>query len=101
MTAQDAVGLITEAMESELKGSVFAPIDPKACNVATFVYTCRNLLAPGIPIRVTGMRPGERLHEPMHLRDGSIVWSNDETRQMQPHEIELLIGCAHARMEAA
>lgn len=91
MTAQDAVGLVVEAVNANQGGRVFSPHDPRACNVSTFVWACRNLLAPELDIQIVGMRPGERLHEPMQKRSGEIVWSNQPEVQMQQWEVEELI----------
>lgn len=103
MTAQDAVGLIVEALNASQGGQTFTPHNPKACNVSTFVWACRNLLAPQLDIKIVGMRPGERVHEPMQLRSGEVVWSNDDRFQMTLTQVHEVIAFAQGMlpMEAA
>lgn len=76
MPVSEAVELILEALRSSRRGQVFAPVAPQAVNIGRFVELCRDELAPECEIVRTGMRPGERLHEPMEIGK-SIVWSND------------------------
>lgn len=92
MTASECVLLIREALESTMHGQLFSPINPAACNVAAFVEVCRDALAPELAIEERGPRPGERLHEPMQLRSGEIVWSNE--RVMPKSDIHGLLVAA-------
>lgn len=100
MTAQECVTLINEAATSEQRSGLFSPINPASCRVKDFIEVCRDMFAPGLEIVTTGIRPGERLHEPMELRSGEIVWSNHHA--MKRTEIYGLLKAAGvAKREAA
>lgn len=102
MSTHDAIGLIQEAMNANQGGRVFTPLNPRSASVASFVWTCVRKFAPELDVVITGMRPGERLHEPMQMRDGEIVWSDWPLCQMTLGDLEkLIIHCAPARAREA
>lgn len=110
MDVDSAVSLVLRALRSDSRGQHFHPEYPQAVNIGRFVELCRDELAPGCPIVLTAMRPGERLHEPMEVvvrdgeRDGFVrwkretVWSNDPHYAMSDADMLLMIeqAVAHA-----
>jgi FlaA1/EpsC-like NDP-sugar epimerase len=96
MPVSEAVELILEALRTPSKSRVFGPREPQAVQIGRFVELCRDELAPGAPIVRGGSRPGERLHEPMELRTGRIVWSNDPAYVMTDADmLHLIAEAAH------
>lgn len=99
----EAAGLILEALRTDLP--MIAPLSPRSARIGEFVSVCRDLYAPGAEIVPTGIRPGERLHEPMILRDGRLLYSNEARLMMSRAEIETMlvetVGEAGRAMEAA
>lgn len=77
MPVAEAVDLILRALVRRDGGRILSPVKPRAVNIRDFMEACRNQFAPDCPIEHVGVRPGERLHEPMELVDGTIAWSND------------------------
>jgi UDP-N-acetylglucosamine 4,6-dehydratase len=67
ITLPQAVDLVLYALEHMTGGEVFIPKIP-----SMRVVDLAEALAPGIPIRVTGIRPGEKLHE--------VLLTSDEAR---------------------
>lgn len=96
MTADDAVDLIMEAAESEKRCTIFAPMRPRACNVHRFINAC--YASREADCKHIGLRPGERLHEPMQLRSGAVVWSNDLGAQMTEIELQAIVHSAIAKL---
>jgi UDP-N-acetylglucosamine 4,6-dehydratase len=71
ITLDQAVQLVADCVEHMLGGEVFVPKIP-----STRVLDLAEVVAPGMPIRYTGIRPGEKLHESLitteearHTRD--------------------------------
>lgn len=64
ITLRQGVGFVLSSAEMMFGGEVFIPKIPsmKVVDLAAF-------LAPNIPIRVIGIRPGEKLHEAMSTHD--------------------------------
>lgn len=91
MGVDEAVELIYEALFTDERGRTFGPARPQAVNIGRFVEVCRDELAPDCQIVKTGMRPGERLHEPMQLRNGSTVWSKSPEHAMSEADMLHLI----------
>jgi UDP-N-acetylglucosamine 4,6-dehydratase/5-epimerase len=58
ITLDQAVQLVADCVEHMLGGEVFVPKIP-----STRVLDLAEVIAPGLPIRYTGIRPGEKLHE--------------------------------------
>lgn len=58
ITLDEAIGLVITAMDADPDGSIYVRKSP----AATVAQVAR-VLAPGHPTRVTGVRPGEKLHE--------------------------------------
>ena len=67
ITLDQAVDLVLYALEHMRGGEVFIPKIP-----SMRVVDLAEAMAPGIPIRVTGIRPGEKLHE--------LLLTSDEAR---------------------
>jgi UDP-N-acetylglucosamine 4,6-dehydratase len=67
ITLDQAVDLVLYALEHMSGGEVFIPKIP-----SMRVVDLAKAMAPGIPIRVTGIRPGEKLHE--------LLLTSDEAR---------------------
>jgi FlaA1/EpsC-like NDP-sugar epimerase len=67
ITLGQAVDLVLYSLEHMTGGEVFIPKIP-----SMRVVDLAEALAPGIPIRVTGIRPGEKLHE--------VLLTGDEAR---------------------
>jgi UDP-N-acetylglucosamine 4,6-dehydratase len=59
-----AVDLVLLALRDGLGGEVFVPKLP-ACTVAALAEA----MAPGIPVQLIGIRPGEKMHESLITRD--------------------------------
>jgi UDP-N-acetylglucosamine 4,6-dehydratase len=66
ITIDQAVQFVIKSMTSMLGGEIFVPKIPsfKVIDVA-------QTIAPGIPINIIGIRPGEKLHEIMITEDDS------------------------------
>jgi UDP-N-acetylglucosamine 4,6-dehydratase/5-epimerase len=58
ITLGDAVNLVLYALENMVGGEIFIPKIP-----SMKVRDLAECIAPGVPIEVTGIRPGEKLHE--------------------------------------
>lgn len=82
MSTDEAVALMLQAAEADVRGATFVPAQPQSAIVKHFIECARDVHAPGLEIRTVGARPGERLHEPMDCPAG-LRWSN---------ETELLMG---------
>jgi UDP-N-acetylglucosamine 4,6-dehydratase len=67
ITLDQAVDLVLYSLENMTGGEVFIPKIP-----SMRVVDLAEAMAPGIPIRVTGIRPGEKLHE--------LLLTSDEAR---------------------
>jgi UDP-N-acetylglucosamine 4,6-dehydratase len=67
LTLQDGVQFVLSSLERMYGGEIFVPKIPsfKVVDVAEVV-------CPGIPIRIIGIRPGEKLHEVMITEDDSL-----------------------------
>lgn len=103
ITVDDAVNLVFEALLSAETHKIFSPVNPKACNIKRFIEMCRYEFAPALEIAEGAMRPGERLHEPMQMRDGRLRWSNEAGVQMTWPELNDIVRAAYerSRKEAA
>jgi UDP-N-acetylglucosamine 4,6-dehydratase len=66
ITLSQAVDLVLYALDNMAGGEVFIPKIP-----SMRVVDLAEAMAPGIPIRVTGIRPGEKLHELLLTSDES------------------------------
>jgi len=99
MRVDEAVDLVLAASDAPRAGTRFVPREPRAVNIGEFIHICRDRLAPGSLIVRTGARPGERLHEPMRLVDGGIVWSDDLDYAMGREEMCVLIDGVVDRLE--
>lgn len=66
ITIEQAVQFVIQSMTNMQGGEIFVPKIPsfKVIDVA-------NVIAPGIPIEIIGIRPGEKLHEIMITEDDS------------------------------
>lgn len=75
LTLDQAVDLVLTALEEMQGGEIFVPKIPsfKVIDVA-------NVLAPGVPIKIIGVRPGEKLHEIMITEDDAFY-----TREFENH----------------
>lgn len=75
LTLDQAVNLVFIALEEMQGGEIFVPKIPsfKVTDVA-------KVLAPGVPIKVIGIRPGEKLHEIMITEDDAFY-----TREFENH----------------
>lgn len=62
-----ALDLVLLALREGLGGEVFVPKLP-ACSVATLAEA----IAPGLPLRAIGIRPGEKMHEVMITEDEAL-----------------------------
>ena len=65
MTLDQSVGLVLHAMQHALGGEIFVRKSP-ACTIANLAEAVRRKLSPqgaDHPVNVTGIRPGEKLHE--------------------------------------
>lgn len=89
MGADEAVSLIQEGLRAD-EGFI-SPRVPRSARIGEFVSACRDLYAPGAEIVPVGMRPGERMREPMTLRDGRLIYSDDAKVMMNRDEIEGLL----------
>ena len=58
ITMDQAMDLVVSALRFGSGGQVFVPKIP-ACSLATLAEA----IAPGVPVEVTGIRPGEKVHE--------------------------------------
>jgi FlaA1/EpsC-like NDP-sugar epimerase len=99
MQVEEAVALIQEAVDSQEHGKVFTPVNPRACLISRFIEQCRQTFAPTLRVEQGEIRPGERLHEPMQLRNGEIVTSDDCKYWMTWPELYLLVGRGHYSMK--
>ncbi|OGD42058.1 hypothetical protein A2193_00030 [Candidatus Azambacteria bacterium RIFOXYA1_FULL_42_37] len=77
LTLDQACNLIFRALEEMKGGEVFIPKIPSMRIVDMF-----KALAPDIKLNVTGMRPGEKLHESLISKDESI-----HTKEYQYHYV--------------
>jgi UDP-N-acetylglucosamine 4,6-dehydratase/5-epimerase len=66
ITLSEAVDLILYAMANSVGGEIFIPKIPSMT-----VTDLAEAIAPGVPVDVTGIRPGEKLHELMLTADES------------------------------
>ncbi|QLE59130.1 UDP-N-acetylglucosamine 4,6-dehydratase (inverting) [Nostoc sp. TCL26-01] len=66
ITLQQAVDLVFHSFERMQGGEIFVPKIP-SMKITDLAET----LAPGVPTRIVGMRPGEKLHEAMFSRESS------------------------------
>ena len=75
LTLERGVQLVTESLRSMHGGEIFVPKIPsfKVVDVA-------NGVAPGVPLEVIGIRPGEKLHEIMITEDDASY-----TREFENH----------------
>jgi UDP-N-acetylglucosamine 4,6-dehydratase len=75
LTLERGVQLVTESLRSMHGGEIFVPKIPsfKVVDVA-------NVVAPGVPLEVIGIRPGEKLHEIMITEDDASY-----TREFENH----------------
>jgi UDP-N-acetylglucosamine 4,6-dehydratase len=66
ITLQQGVDFVIKAFQRMHGGEVFVPKIPSAriCDLAA-------AMAPGLPLKIIGIRPGEKLHELMITRDDS------------------------------
>jgi UDP-N-acetylglucosamine 4,6-dehydratase/5-epimerase len=64
ITLQQGVDFVLSSMEMMRGGEIFVPKIP-----SMRIVDLAECLAPGVPHRVTGIRPGEKLHELMVSRD--------------------------------
>lgn len=64
MTIEQAVDLVALAFDTMVGGEVFVPKVP-ACAILTLAQ----MVAPGVPYKVTGIRRGEKLHETLVSED--------------------------------
>jgi UDP-N-acetylglucosamine 4,6-dehydratase len=65
MTLDQSVGLVLHAMQHTLGGEIFVRKSP-ACTVGKLAEAVRRKFSPkgaDHPVNVTGIRPGEKLHE--------------------------------------
>jgi FlaA1/EpsC-like NDP-sugar epimerase len=65
MTLDQSVGLVLHAMQHALGGEIFVRKSP-ACTIANLAEAVRRKFSPqdaDHPVNVTGIRPGEKLHE--------------------------------------
>jgi UDP-N-acetylglucosamine 4,6-dehydratase/5-epimerase len=75
LTLERGVQLVTESLRSMHGGEIFVPKIPsfKVIDVA-------DVVAPGVPLEVIGIRPGEKLHEIMITEDDASY-----TREFENH----------------
>lgn len=75
LTLERGVQLVTESLRSMHGGEIFVPKIPsfKVVDVA-------DVVAPGVPLKVIGIRPGEKLHEIMITEDDASY-----TREFENH----------------
>lgn len=75
LTLERGVQLVTESLRSMHGGEIFVPKIPsfKVVDVA-------DVVAPGVPLEVIGIRPGEKLHEIMITEDDALY-----TREFENH----------------
>ena len=66
-TLQQGVHYVLNCLNDMQGGEIFVPRIP-----STKITDMVNVLAPGYPTRITGIRPGEKLHEVMITRDDAI-----------------------------
>ncbi|MDZ8065606.1 MAG: UDP-N-acetylglucosamine 4,6-dehydratase (inverting) [Nostoc sp. DedQUE08] len=66
ITLQHAVGLVFNSFERMHGGEIFVPKIP-SMKITDLAET----LAPGVPIKIVGIRPGEKLHEAMFCSEAS------------------------------
>ena len=67
ITLQQGVHYVLNCLNDMQGGEIFVPRIP-SMKITDMV----NVLAPGYPTRITGIRPGEKLHEVMITRDDAI-----------------------------
>ncbi len=66
ITLKDAVNMVWDAFDSANGGEIFIPKIPTMC-----ITDLIEVLAPGVPVKNIGIRPGEKLHECMISEDDS------------------------------
>ena len=66
ITLQQGVDLVLNSFERMQGGEIFVPKIP-SMKITDLAET----LAPGVPTRIVGIRPGEKLHEAMFCAEGS------------------------------
>lgn len=66
ITLQQGVDFVIKSFQRMHGGEVFIPKIPSAT-----VVTLANVMAPNLPIKIVGIRPGEKLHEVMCPQDDS------------------------------
>lgn len=96
MTVEDAVNLVYVALAHaqqlpwKLTPAIITPLvfshtELQSARIGLFVEVCRDLLAPGHPIEVTGPRPGESTHETMgdiRSDDASVLMDREQIEQL-------------------
>ena len=80
ITLDQAVQFVADCFVAMSGGEVFVPKIP-----STRVLDLAEAIAPGLPIRYTGIRPGEKLHESLITRRGGA-----------PHERSRVVLCRRA-----
>jgi len=76
MTIDEAVGIITDAVIVPTSGMIIGPKELKSARIGEFVEVCRDRIAPGMEIEVSGRRIGEAQHESFYDHEGKLVNSN-------------------------
>lgn len=68
ITLQEGVDFVIKAFERMYGGELFVPQIPSA-----LITDLAEAMAPGLPLKIIGIRPGEKLHELMISRDDSPI----------------------------
>lgn len=68
ITLQEGVDFVVKAFERMYGGELFVPKIPSA-----LITDLAKAMAPNLPIKIIGIRPGEKLHELMISRDDSPI----------------------------
>jgi len=66
ITLDEAIAFVVRSIDRMVGGEVFVPKLP-----STTVPALAEAIAPGVPLEITGIRPGEKLHETMITSDES------------------------------
>lgn len=66
ITLQEGVDFVLKSFQRMEGGELFVPKIP-----SSYIRELAESIAPGVPLRVVGIRPGEKLHEVMCPGDGS------------------------------
>jgi len=81
MRLSDAVALVETALRYGRGGEVFVP----KCRAAD-VLALAEAVAPGVEYDVTGVRPGEKLHETLISEDEArTTWEYEDHYRIEPH----------------